>query len=212
MKTKRLIEAGRTETFSDSFFAIAITILALEFKLPHFEEGKLLNALIELWPSLVAFLFSFTYIGIIWIKHNYLFDHIKYVDGNVFFINPGVMLTTVMLVFPTAVLADAFRGNNKIDKGVAVTLYAIVAGLMSLSRIPVYTYFKNHPELLEDHSHPVYFKSWYFRPWIGVFFYSLAAIIGRYEPLPGILIFLAMIIYHASASFPDNRSIKKQTT
>lgn len=197
---KRLAEAARTEAFSDAFFAIAITLLVLEFKLPEFEEGKLSESLFQLWPSLVAFLFSFTYIGIIWLNHHALFNHIKYVDGNVLWINLGILLTTVLLAFPTGVLADAFRHGNETDKGVAVALYSISAGLMSVAWIPVFEYFIKHPELLEGHSSPDFFRKQRIRPWIGVAFYGLAAVIGQYMPLSGIFIFLLMVIYHAYTS------------
>ncbi|MDI1321230.1 MAG: TMEM175 family protein [Algoriphagus sp.] len=198
--TKRLAEASRTEAFSDAFFAIAITLLVLEFKLPEFEEGKLSESLFQMWPSLISFFFSFTYIGIIWLNHHALFNHIKYVDANVLWINLGVLFTTVLLAFPTGVLADAFRQGNETDKGVAVALYSISAGFMSVAWIPVFEYFKKHPELLEDHSSPEFFSTQRIRPWIGVAFYGLAAVIGQYMPLSGLFIFLLMVVYHAYTS------------
>lgn len=200
MDTKRLTETDRTEAFSDGFFAIAITLLVLEFRVPAFDDGKLSTALATLWPSLTAFLFSFTYIGIIWLNHHSLFNHIKYVDRNVHWINLGILATTVLLAFPTAVVADAFRKGNEADKGVAVSLYAVSAGLMSLSWIPVFEYFKMHPELLEGHSSTEYFRSQRIRPWIGIICYGLAAVIGQVLPLFGIFIFFLMIIYHACTS------------
>lgn len=204
---KRLAEASRTEAFSDAFFAIAITLLVLEFKLPEFEEGNLSDSLFQLWPSLVAFTFSFTYIGIIWLNHHFLFNHIKYVDGNVLWINLGILFTTILLAFPTGVLAEAFRHGNETDKGVAVALYSITAALMSLAWIPVFEYFKKHPELLENHSSPEFFQRQRSRPWIGVSFYTLAAVIGQYMPLSGLFIFLIMVVYHAYTS--EGNTIRK---
>ena len=56
-------ETSRLEAFSDGVFAIAITLLVLEFKVPPLPEGasnrQLLGALLTLWPSLAAFLLSF---------------------------------------------------------------------------------------------------------------------------------------------------------
>jgi TMEM175 potassium channel family protein len=48
-------ETGRIETFSDGVFAIAITLLVLEIRVPHVEEGtSLLGELIKLWPSYIG--------------------------------------------------------------------------------------------------------------------------------------------------------------
>ena len=63
-------ETGRVEAFSDGVFAIAITLLVLEFKVPHLPAGAsgrdLFLALLDLWPSMVAFLGSFAAILIMW--------------------------------------------------------------------------------------------------------------------------------------------------
>lgn len=210
LNSRRLAETARTEAFSDAFFAIAITLLVLEFKLPAFEEGGLSESLYKLWPSIAAFLFSFAYIGIIWLNHHALFNHIKYVDGYVLWINLGILLTTVLLAFPTGVLAEAFRHGNKADRGAAVALYAVTAGLMSVAWIPVFGYFRKHPELLEPHSSTGYFRKQRIRPWIGIFFYGLAAVTGQFSPVSGLFLFLVMIVYHAYTSEGRGDQKKKE--
>ena len=49
----------RLETFSDGVFAIAITLLVLDLHVPEVGEGSLSHALVQEWPALVAFVFSF---------------------------------------------------------------------------------------------------------------------------------------------------------
>jgi hypothetical protein len=110
------------------------------------------------------------------------------------------LVTTILLAFPTGVLAEALRNGNREDIGTAVALYSSSACLMSLSWVPVFKYFKNHPELLEETSSWLYFKNQWIRPWIGVVFYAVAAIVGKYIPLTGMLIFLFMVVYHAYTS------------
>ena len=56
-------DTGRIEAFSDGVFAIAITLLILEIRVPHLPApsgaSALWAALAGLWPSYVAFLTSF---------------------------------------------------------------------------------------------------------------------------------------------------------
>ena len=94
-------ETGRVEAFSDGVFAIAITLLVLEFKVPHLPEGAtgrdLFHALLKLWPSLIAFLGSFIAILIMWINHHGLFRLIHKIDPPFLFAN-GFMLLMVTFV------------------------------------------------------------------------------------------------------------------
>ena len=75
---------ARLEAFSDGVFAIAITLLILEVKVPHLpEEGggrSLLSALAALWPSYLAYLTSFVTIFIMWANHHAMFTYIRRCD------------------------------------------------------------------------------------------------------------------------------------
>ena len=61
-------ETSRIEAFSDGVFAIAITLLILEIKIPTPAQGSLTASLLHQWPSYLGFLMSFMFIGIMWIK------------------------------------------------------------------------------------------------------------------------------------------------
>jgi uncharacterized membrane protein len=103
-------ETGRVEAFSDGVFAIAITLLVLEFKVPHLPEGAngrdLFLALLKLWPSMIAFLGSFIAILIMWINHHGLFRLIHKTDSPFLFANGFMLLMVTFVPFPTAVLAE----------------------------------------------------------------------------------------------------------
>lgn len=62
-------ETARIETFSDGVFAIAITLLVIEIGVPHLENGPedttLFGALIEQWPSYLAYVIRFLQIGLV---------------------------------------------------------------------------------------------------------------------------------------------------
>lgn len=98
-------ETSRIEAFSDGVFAIAITLLILNIKIPPAGSGNLYAELIGQWPSYFSFLVSFTFIGIMWINHHRLFTHIARSDDVLLILNLLLLLGVVVVPFPTAVLA-----------------------------------------------------------------------------------------------------------
>ena len=103
-------ETGRIEAFSDGVFAIAITLLILEVKVPHLaEEGSarsLAAALAALWPSYVAFLTTFVTIFIMWANHHAIFNFVWRSDAPFKYANGLLLLLVTFVPFPTAVLAE----------------------------------------------------------------------------------------------------------
>jgi uncharacterized membrane protein len=95
----------RLEAFSDGVFAIAITLLILEIKVPHAEHG-LWAGLLALWPSYVAFLMSFVVVLIMWVSHHELLRMVQRVNYPILFANGMLLLTVTFVPFPTAVLAE----------------------------------------------------------------------------------------------------------
>src|ERR1700730_8891216 len=95
---------SRVEAFSDGVFAIAITLLILEIRVPHVDHG-LRAGLIALWPSYLAFVMSFIVILIMWVSHHGLLRMAQSVNYPILFANGVLLLTVTFVPFPTAVLA-----------------------------------------------------------------------------------------------------------
>ena len=99
---------GRFESFSDSVFAFAITLLVLGFTLPVFQtlptEAQLRHAIVDLWPNLIAYALSFTVIGIMWQNHHALFRLVARVDRKTVVMNLFLLAGTVFVPFATTVL------------------------------------------------------------------------------------------------------------
>jgi uncharacterized membrane protein len=113
-------ETARIEAFSDGVFAIAITLLILEVKIPTPASGDLPRQLLRQWPSYCAFVISFAFIGIMWVNHHRLFTHIKRASNMLLFLNLLLLLGVTAVPFPTAVLAQHFGGK---DQRTAAILY-----------------------------------------------------------------------------------------
>jgi uncharacterized membrane protein len=101
-------ETTRLETFSDGVFAIAITLLVLEIRVP--ESGADAHALgaslASLWPSYVGYAISFATIGIMWVNHHAMFRYIARTDRWFLLANVFFLMCVSFLPFPTGVLAE----------------------------------------------------------------------------------------------------------
>jgi uncharacterized membrane protein len=106
-------ETARLEAFSDGVFAIALTILVLDLRLPPLEKvtpGELIHGVLDLWPSYFAFALSFATILIMWINHHARMGLIARIDGRLIFANGFVLFMVVTLVFPTALVGEYLTG------------------------------------------------------------------------------------------------------
>jgi uncharacterized membrane protein len=101
-------DTARIEAFSDGVFAIAMTLLVLDIKVPHdiAPPSSLLQALAHQWPVYLAFLTSFATILIMWINHHRLFTHISHCDDQLLFFNGLLLLGVVLVPFPTSLVAE----------------------------------------------------------------------------------------------------------
>ena len=140
-------DTRRVEAFSDGVFAIAITLLVLDLTVPEFKSGRLLHDLAHLWGAYIAYVSSFLYIGVIWLNHHNAFTRIHRVDRNLQWANLGLLFTTALLPFPTAVLSAALQSGGTGDRRTAVVLYALVAGAMAATWLGLFHRLSNHPEL-----------------------------------------------------------------
>lgn len=113
-------ETGRIEAFSDGVYAIAITLLILDVRVPMSLPGQLGHALTRQWPTYVAFLISFAFIGIMWVNHHRLFNHIRRSDNRLLFLNLLLLLGVTVVPFPTALLAAHY---NAADRTIATAVF-----------------------------------------------------------------------------------------
>jgi uncharacterized membrane protein len=113
-------ETGRIEAFSDGVYAIAITLLILDVHSPTSAPGQLGHALARQWATYLAFLISFVFIGIMWVNHHRLFNHIRRSDNRLLFLNLLLMLGVSVVPFPTALLSAHY---NAADRTIATAVF-----------------------------------------------------------------------------------------
>ncbi|MDT4943218.1 MAG: potassium channel family protein [Pseudonocardiales bacterium] len=135
------VETNRIEAFSDGVFAIAITLLVIELKLPETGDGSVWHGLVEAWPQFAAYLTSFFIIGIMWVNHHSMFRSIMRADRTLLFLNLLLLLWTTLLPFPTRLVAENLKhGGTNAAQAAAVysanlTLAAIAFSLIWLHAV-----------------------------------------------------------------------------
>jgi uncharacterized membrane protein len=107
--TPALMNLSRFESFSDAVFAIAVTLLVLNFRVPDLPRtvgnGEIVRRLLSLWPDFLGYVTSFIVIGVLWINHHALFHFLRRVDRYSLVINLLLLMFVAFIPFPTALIA-----------------------------------------------------------------------------------------------------------
>jgi uncharacterized membrane protein len=136
------------EALSDGVFAIVITLLVLEIRVPHVEDhvsvAALARALTDLAPKFVSWVISFLTVCVIWMNHHRLLRLVGRFDHGLFWWNANLLLWTSFIPFPTALMGD-YPGNR-----LAVSFYGLVMLLMALAFVLLRWRMLAVPGLLHD--------------------------------------------------------------
>jgi uncharacterized membrane protein len=149
-----LSETQRLETFSDGVFAIAITLLVLEIKVPPAvaSAGETIvplgQALRGLWPSFLGYALSFGTIGIMWVNHHAMFQHIRKTDRAFLLINVLFLMCISFIPFSTALLAEHLR--HQPGERTATLFYGATFLAMAILYNAVWRYGVHGARLLGD--------------------------------------------------------------
>lgn len=137
-------ETGRLEAFSDGVFAVAITLLVLNIKIP---DGKtsLWPLLPDQWSMLLAYGVSFFTIGIMWLNHHRLFQHIKRADTGLMLLNLLLLAVIVFIPVPTALLSEYL---TRLDQHTAAEIYTGTCLVMACCFYVLWRYASHHNRLL----------------------------------------------------------------
>ena len=138
----------RIAFFSDGVFAIAITLLVLEIRLPEPIPGPHASSLVselveELWPDFYSFLISFWFVGTLWMAHHRVFHYIRGYDRTLLVLNLFFLMWIVLLPF-SATLLSRFE-----DHQVAVIIYAAHVAVAELALAWVWRYASHTPQLID---------------------------------------------------------------
>jgi uncharacterized membrane protein len=185
------MDTNRLDAFSDGVFAIAITLLVLEIKVPSTHNLGL--GLINLWPSYMAYAMSFIVIGAIWINHHAMFNWIVRVDQKLLLLNTLHLMFIAFLPFPTAVLAQAF--HERASQEVAAAFYGGTLTVIGILVTSMWKYAVRTRGLLSDSITTEEAKRIGIRYLIGPSGYAAATFLAFVSPWISIVLFVVLNVF-----------------
>ena len=129
------LSRNRIEALTDGVFAVAMTLLVLDIKVPELEPplatAELPLKLLLLWPKFLSYLISFVILGVYWVGHHIQLSFIRRADRPLLWINILFLLWVALVPFSTALLSEyaktriaiAVYGANLIAIGLTLTLH-----------------------------------------------------------------------------------------
>lgn len=182
---------GRIEAFSDGVFAVVVTLLVLDLKVPtladHASVRELAAALADQAPKFVSWLISFVIVCKFWLNHHHVLGIARHATYGLVWINSLFLLMQSMTPFPTALMGE-YPGNP-----LAVGLFGVVMALNTLLFMALHAYVLRKvlkPERAAEQLPDVIARSW-----IGVASYLVGVAAAWIHP------YLAFVAYAVTPVF-----------
>ena len=126
---------NRIEALTDGVFAVAMTLLVLDIRVPELQQSlataELPLKLLSLWPKFLSYTISFVILGVYWVGHHVQLSFIRRADRPLLWINILFLLWVALVPFSTALLSEyattriaiAIYGANLIAIGLTLALH-----------------------------------------------------------------------------------------
>ena len=140
-------ETTRIGALADGIFAVAMTLLVLDVKLPNGEvyttNHDLLQRIVSLERTYVIYFVSFIVLGMYWVAHHAVFHYIRYVDHTLLWINLFFLFVITSVPFGTDMLGDhsTLTFPYLYFGGKVLLLSSLLLGQI--------VYLRRHPELAQ---------------------------------------------------------------
>jgi len=146
-----IFSKGRFEALTDGVFGIIMTILVFNISVPElilFTEGehateRLADRFADLWPDILAYIISFTTLGVYWVTHHRIFRWVLYVDRPLIWTNILFLMIIGFIPFSTTLL------TQYLDQQISIFAYSFNAILAGVIVYALYFYAKRHPVLVD---------------------------------------------------------------
>ena len=174
---------GRIEALCDGVFAIIMTLLVFDIKLPQVPPDELLTSILMLWPSFIGYAISFVLLGIYWVGHRAQFQFILYADQNLHWLNMLFFAMCGLTPFSTGLLSQYH------DQWLAVALYGLNLSLIGIALYLHWLYATRHTSIVGDDISPVVVRYGSQRCLLAPIGYTIAVLLGLISPIISLVVF-----------------------
>jgi uncharacterized membrane protein len=135
----------RSEALTDGIFAVAMTLLVIDLKLPDHAvmhgADDFAQALADLIPKFLAWFFSFFVLSFFWVGHHRTFHYVRRADGRLLALNLGQLATVSLIPFSCSLIGE------HPEFLLAQIVYSANLALLSIFALLISRYVHRHPEL-----------------------------------------------------------------
>ena len=131
----------RLEAFTDGVYAIVITLLILDIRIPEVQPASLGAALARMLPQILTYVLSFFVVALYWFSHHRVAQQVRQIDGTFVWLNMIWLLFVTVMPFPTALL-----GRYPLQP-IPIAIYGGDLILTNVTGFVILLYMKSHPEL-----------------------------------------------------------------
>lgn len=189
-------ELDRLIFFSDAVFAIVMTLLILDIRVPDVPSDaaaqELPGMVLELWPKFFSYVLSFLVIGLYWIAHHQTFRYVLSYNRTLLWLNLVFLLSISFIPFPTDLLGEYG------ELPFAVIVYAASVGLARLLLAVVWSYIFYGPIRTNDELDHGLAKFHFFRSLAipAIFFLSIG--VAFFSPNAAVASWVLLVIVDAA--------------
>jgi len=199
---KKEFQLERLILFSDAVFAIAITLLVIEIKIPEIHEkpvtdNAVLHKLAELIPKFVGFLVSFLLIGQYWIVHHRMFSFVINFTDRLIWLNILFLFAIALMPFSTGFYSEY------VLRGVVtpVIFYTANIALLGLANYLMWRYLSNQKNNLTENLTPALAKYFSLRALTVPTIFVIFSFVYLYNPtiaffIPILIPFIMRLIFN----------------
>jgi uncharacterized membrane protein len=199
------IGKNRIEALSDGIFAIVMTLLILELRVPNLPASapnvEVAPALIALWPKFASYIVTFVGLGFFWIGHHIMYHAIRRTDRILLWLNIFFFMFVSLLPFSTSVL-NAFS-----EAFIAPLLFGANLAIIGWILFFQWSYANAQPDMLADFVNAEYRKTVRYRMLIVPVATTLTAVICFWSVGISLAIYLLLLpLYMLPGKFGDAKS------